>query len=129
MVAGLEKVDAVGDQVAAHDVDRAAALDQRLHPIEDGGSLVRVEPLLEVVAVIEGEHDDRVVLHPLDRLEEVAAQEPVEGRQLVLPGPAISALQPLLGAGLRIDGSPAVYCSDGPGPAFERYLPMSFALL
>jgi GNAT superfamily N-acetyltransferase len=53
----------------------------------------------------------------------------LEGRQLVVPGPAISALRPLLDAGLRIDGTPAVYCSQGPGPAFERYLPMSFALL
>jgi len=53
----------------------------------------------------------------------------LEGRQLVIPGPAIAALQPLLDAGLRIDGTPAVYCSAGPGPAFERYVPMSFALL
>ncbi len=53
----------------------------------------------------------------------------LEGRQLVVPGPAISALQPLLAAGLRIDGAPAVYCSAGPGPRFDRYIPMSFALL
>lgn len=52
-----------------------------------------------------------------------------EGRQLVVPGPAISALGPLLAAGLRIDGTPAVYCSEGAGPAFDRYIPMSYALL
>ena len=55
--------------------------------------------------------------------------EVLEGRQLVVPGPAINVLAPLLSAGLRIDGTPAIYCSEGPGPAFERYLPMSFALL
>jgi GNAT superfamily N-acetyltransferase len=53
----------------------------------------------------------------------------LEGRQLVVPGPAIGALRPLLSAGMRIDGTPAVYCSQGPPPALERYLPMSFALL
>lgn len=53
----------------------------------------------------------------------------LEGRQLVVPGPAISILVPLLEAGLRIDGTPAVHLSQGPGPAFDRYLPMSFALL
>ena len=53
----------------------------------------------------------------------------IEGRQLVVPGPAITALQPLLQAGLNIDGSAAIYCSDGPGPRFDRYIPMSYALL
>ena len=52
----------------------------------------------------------------------------LEGRQLVVPGPA-SALAPLLEAGLRIDDTPAIYCSAGPGPRFDRYLPMSCALL
>lgn len=55
--------------------------------------------------------------------------EVLEGRQVVVPGPAISALRPLLEAGLRIDSAPAVYCSQGAGPAFDRYVPMSFALL
>jgi GNAT superfamily N-acetyltransferase len=55
--------------------------------------------------------------------------EVLEGRQLVVPGPAIAALQPLLRAGLHIDGTPAVYCSEGPGPRFDRYVPMSYALL
>jgi hypothetical protein len=53
----------------------------------------------------------------------------LEGRQLVLPGACIAALQPLLDAGLRIDGTPAIYCAQGPGPRFDRYIPMSFALL
>ncbi len=59
----------------------------------------------------------------------VRSTQVLEGRQLVVPGPAIHALRPLLEAGLRIDGTPAVYCSEGSGPAFERYIPMSYALL
>lgn len=59
----------------------------------------------------------------------VRATNVLEGRQLVMPGPCIAALRPLLMAGLRIDGSPAVYCAEGPGPRFDRYIPMSFALL
>ncbi len=59
----------------------------------------------------------------------VRMSDVLEGRQLVVPGPAIAALRPLLGAGMRIDGTPAVYCSEGHGPAFERYIPMSYALL
>ena len=39
------------------------------------------------------------------------------------------ALPLLLAHGLRIDGTPAVYCADHAGPRFERYLPTSFALL
>ena len=46
-----------------------------------------------------------------------------------VPGPAIRALRPLLRAGLRIDGAPSIYCADYDGPDFERYLPMSTALL
>ncbi len=53
----------------------------------------------------------------------------LEGRQMVVPGVAIGALRPLLLAGLRIDTTPAVYCSQGPGPRLDRYLPMSYALL
>ena len=59
----------------------------------------------------------------------VRATQVVEGRQLVVPGPAISGLGPLLSAGMRIDGTPAVYCSEGPGLALDRYIPMSYALL
>jgi ribosomal protein S18 acetylase RimI-like enzyme len=53
----------------------------------------------------------------------------LEGRQLVVPGPCIAALRPLLAAGMRIDGTPAIYCAEGPGPRLDRYIPMSFALL
>ena len=53
----------------------------------------------------------------------------LEGWQILIPGPAASALQPLLLAGMRMDGTPAVYCAEAPGPRFDRYLPMSFALL
>ena len=35
----------------------------------------------------------------------------------------------LLGAGMRFEGTPAMYCADHAGPRFDRYLPMSFALL
>jgi GNAT superfamily N-acetyltransferase len=83
--------------------------------------------------------------HRSGRIGPVAAVEPLylpgflghlvrsthvlEGRQLVMPGVCIAALQPLLAAGVRIDGTPAVYCAQGPGPRFDRYIPMSFALL
>ncbi|MFV2063457.1 MAG: GNAT family N-acetyltransferase [Chloroflexota bacterium] len=59
----------------------------------------------------------------------VRSTQVLEGWQLIVPGPAIAALQPLLQAGLRIDGSPAVYCADGATPSFDRYLPGSFGLL
>jgi GNAT superfamily N-acetyltransferase len=51
-----------------------------------------------------------------------------EGWQVVVPGASV-ALPLLLEHGLRIDGTPAVFCSDHAGPRFERYLPTSFALL
>lgn len=59
----------------------------------------------------------------------VRTTDVLEGRQLIVPGRAISALRPLLHAGLRIDSTPAIYCSEGPGPDLERYIPMSYALL
>jgi GNAT superfamily N-acetyltransferase len=59
----------------------------------------------------------------------VRTTDVIEGRQLVVPGHAIAALGPLLAAGLRIDSAPAIYCSEGPGARFDRYLPMSYALL
>lgn len=63
-------------------------------------------------------------------LGHVARSVPVlEGRQALVPGSASSALVALLGAGLRLDGTPAVYCAERPGPRLDRYLPMSFALL
>jgi hypothetical protein len=83
--------------------------------------------------------------HPSGRIGPVAAEDPgwlpamlghlvrsvpvLEGRQAVVPGVAMTALLPLLSAGLRLDGTPAVYCTDRPGPRLDRYLPMSFALL
>jgi len=59
----------------------------------------------------------------------VRSTQVLEGWQILVPGPAASALQPLLLAGMRMDGTPAVYCAEAPGPRFDRYLPMSFALL
>jgi GNAT superfamily N-acetyltransferase len=83
--------------------------------------------------------------HPSGRIGPVAAADPaylppfvgylarltevLEGRQLVVPGPASGILASLLRAGLIIDGTPAIHLSQGPGPAFDRYIPMSFALL
>lgn len=83
--------------------------------------------------------------HPSGRIGPVAASDPaylpafvgylvrltdvLEGRQLVVPGPAASIMVPLLQAGLRIDGTPAIHLTQGAGPAFERYIPMSYALL
>ena len=49
--------------------------------------------------------------------------------QAIVPGAAAHALVPLLTGGLRIEGGPAVYASDGAGPPFDRYLPMNFALV
>jgi GNAT superfamily N-acetyltransferase len=49
--------------------------------------------------------------------------------QVIVPAGADHALMPLIRAGLRIDGAPAVYCSSWPGPRFDRYLPINFALL
>jgi GNAT superfamily N-acetyltransferase len=83
--------------------------------------------------------------HPSGRIGPVAASQPellpvllgqlvrsvpvIEGRQVVTPGAARTALESLLAAGMRLDGTPAVYCAERPGPRLDRYLPMSFALL
>jgi GNAT superfamily N-acetyltransferase len=83
--------------------------------------------------------------HPSGRIGPVAALDPadlpalvghlvrgtavLEGRQVVVGGAAISALGPLLAGGMRMDGTPAIYCAQRPGPRFDRYIPMSFALL
>ena len=83
--------------------------------------------------------------HPSGRIGPVATTEPrllvpfvghlvrstsvLEGWQVVVPGPALDGLRPLLVAGLRIEPTPAVYCADASVPHFERYLPASFALL
>jgi GNAT superfamily N-acetyltransferase len=57
------------------------------------------------------------------------AVTPLGGWQAVVPGPAIEAWRTLLPAGLRIDGPPAIYSANWSGPPFERYLPLTFALL
>ena len=49
--------------------------------------------------------------------------------QAYVPGVAADALVALLKAGLRIEGSPALFCADAPGPRLECYLPAGFALL
>ncbi len=59
----------------------------------------------------------------------VRVVKPLGGWQVMVPGPAREAWLPLLGAGLRIDGPPAIYSSTWAGPPFDRYLPLNFALL
>jgi GNAT superfamily N-acetyltransferase len=59
----------------------------------------------------------------------VRAVKPLGGWQLVVPGPAREAWLPLIRAGLRIDGAPAIYSASWDGPPFDRYLPLNFALL
>jgi GNAT superfamily N-acetyltransferase len=72
---------------------------------------------------------DAALLAPaLGRLAD--AVRPVEAWSVIVPGCADRALVPLLAAGFLIDGQPGLYCSTSvSGPAFERYLPASFALL
>ncbi len=70
--------------------------------------------------------DERWLPEAIDHL--MATVEGPEKWVLFVPGPS-SALAPLLGAGFRFDGPPAIYCSTGAGPAFERYLVGTFALL
>lgn len=83
--------------------------------------------------------------HPSGRIGPVAAIDPgdlpallghlvrtshvLEGRQVVVGGAAIAVLGSLLAGGMRLDGTPAIYCAERPGPRFDRYIPMSFALL
>ena len=59
----------------------------------------------------------------------VRAVKPLGGWQLVVPGPAHEVWLPLIRAGLRIDGPPAIYSASWGGPPFDRYLPLNFALL
>jgi GNAT superfamily N-acetyltransferase len=49
--------------------------------------------------------------------------------QVVVPGDSASALVALLHAGLRFEGSPALYCATRQTIDFERYLPAGFALI
>jgi GNAT superfamily N-acetyltransferase len=57
-----------------------------------------------------------------------AAVRPAGEWQVIVPGPAAEALLPLMRAGLRMDGPPALFCGTWDGPQFDRYLPMNFAL-
>jgi GNAT superfamily N-acetyltransferase len=57
----------------------------------------------------------------------LGATRPLGAWQVIVPGPAGAMFTGLLGAGLRIDGAPAVFCSSWDGPAFDRYVPMNFA--
>jgi hypothetical protein len=49
--------------------------------------------------------------------------------QVVVPGTAANALTALLHAGLRFEGSPALFCASASSIDFERYLPAGFALI
>ena len=59
----------------------------------------------------------------------IRSVQPSGAWQIIVPGPATTILPTLLSSGMRIDGTPAMYCADHVGPRFDRYLPMSFALL
>jgi GNAT superfamily N-acetyltransferase len=61
--------------------------------------------------------------------ELTAAVTVSDGWQVIVPGVAADALLPLLRAGMRIEGGPAVYAATWAGPPFDRYLPMSHALI
>jgi GNAT superfamily N-acetyltransferase len=53
--------------------------------------------------------------------------QPPGAWQVIVPGTASGVFVPLLRAGLRIDGPPAIFCASWPGPAYDRYLPINFA--
>ena len=83
--------------------------------------------------------------HPTGRLGPILAADPlalpafvgavarsitgVSHYRCVVPGRARDALRGLLTAGLRIDGSPGIYCADHDRLRLDRYLPMSTSLL
>lgn len=60
--------------------------------------------------------------------ETMSRVTPLDAWQVLLPGTAGEALVGLLGAGLRIDGPPALLCADGLTIDHTRYLPATFAL-
>ena len=60
------------------DVQRPRPFRERLHPLEGLTPLVGAQPPVEVLARVEGDHHDGVVLDAGHRLEEVAAQVPGE---------------------------------------------------
>ncbi len=53
---------------------------------------------------------------------------PVGAWRLIVPGVNEQALVPLLRAGLRFDGPPAIFSATRDGPRLEGYLPAGFAL-
>jgi GNAT superfamily N-acetyltransferase len=58
----------------------------------------------------------------------VEREEPSGNWQILVPGTAEQALVPLLRAGARFDGSPALYAASQAADHLERYLPGSYAL-
>jgi len=54
--------------------------------------------------------------------------QPPDAWRVYVPGPS-TALAPLIEAGFRIEGNPALWSSSADGPAWDGYLPASFALL
>lgn len=54
--------------------------------------------------------------------------QPPDAWRVYVPGPSTS-LAPLIEAGFRINGNPAIWSSSADGPAWDGYLPASFALL
>ncbi len=59
----------------------------------------------------------------------LARHRPAGSWQILVPGVADTVLAPLLSAGFRFEGTPALYLSSGPAIDFARYLPGSFGLL
>ena len=59
----------------------------------------------------------------------LAAVEPRGASSLWIPGAADRTFRALLEAGIRIEGFPALFCGDRPFASFERYLPISLALI
>lgn len=56
------------------------------------------------------------------------AVEPSDAWQLHVPGPS-PVLMALLSGGFRLDDAPILWCASSDGPAFDRYLLGSFAIL
>jgi len=54
--------------------------------------------------------------------------QPPDAWRLYVPGPS-AALSALIEAGMRISGNPAIWSSSADGPAWDGYLPASFARL
>jgi GNAT superfamily N-acetyltransferase len=70
---------------------------------------------------------DAAHLRPLVA-ELMARVTPLDGWQVLVPASAAELFLELLHAGLRIDGPPALLCSDGLTLDHARYLPATFAL-